>query len=214
MPKFPKSDRRRPACLSPISPRQPTTFHSRGYLPHFDEPGRIQSITFRLHDSLPARIVTQWRVELGMHEHSDPKHPICLELRRRIALYQDRGVGACYLSRPDIALMVEDALLHFNGQRYRLLAWCIMPNHVHVLIETLPDWQLSGIIHSWKSFTAKEANRLLNRKGVFWFHDYFDRFIRNEAHLRRSIEYIENNPVKARLCNTPQDWRFSSARRA
>jgi REP element-mobilizing transposase RayT len=73
--------------------------------------------------------------------------------------------------------------LHFDGQRYRLLAWVVMPNHVHVLIETMTGHTLAAVLHSWKSYTAKEANRLLGRTGDFWQPEYFDRFIRDDRHF-------------------------------
>lgn len=109
--------------------------------------------------------------------------------------------------------MVEDALLHFDGERYRLLAWVIMPNHVHVLAETLPVYRLGDIVHSWKSFTAKEANRILGRMGPLWQEEYFDRFIRDDDHLRETIRYIEQNPVAGGLAAKAEDWPFGSARR-
>jgi REP element-mobilizing transposase RayT len=86
-----------------------------------------------------------------------------------------------------------------------------MPNHVHVLIETREGYPLGAVAHSWKSFTAKEANAILGRAGNFWMPDYFDRFIRDERHYWATVAYIENNPVVAGLCRRPRDWRFSSA---
>ena len=112
-----------------------------------------------------------------------------------------------------IAHMVENALLHFGGERYQMIAWVIMPNHVHVLIETFEGYQLSGIVHSWKSYTAKEANRILGRTGRFWSREYFDRCIRDERHFANAVRYIDNNPVKAGLVAAPEDWPFSSAAR-
>ena len=86
-----------------------------------------------------------------------------------------------------------------------------MPNHVHALLETRAGSPLGAVVHSWKSFTAVEANRALGREGDFWMPDYFDRFIRDSNHLKAAIEYIESNPVKAGLCAALQDWRWSSA---
>ena len=83
-----------------------------------------------------------------------------------------------------------------------------MPNHVHALIETLPGFPLDGVIHSWKSFSAKRANRLLRRTGVFWMGDYFDRYVRDEKHLSAVIQYMEENPVKAGLVRFAREWRW------
>jgi len=84
-----------------------------------------------------------------------------------------------------------------------------MPNHVHVLIETFDGHPIRNIVHSWKSFTAKEANKLLGRTGAFWMEDYHDRFIRNEEHFQRALAYIRNNPVKAGLVQSADQWPFT-----
>jgi REP element-mobilizing transposase RayT len=124
----------------------------------------------------------------------------------------DSGLGAWWLRRPEIAALVQNALLHFDGDRCRLLAWCVMPNHVHVVIEILGNRSLSDIVRSWKSFTSRRANVLLGRSGPFWHADYFDRYMRDEEHLARTIEYVEQNPVKAGLIDIAADWLWSSAR--
>ncbi|MGE3164900.1 MAG: transposase [Planctomycetota bacterium] len=135
-------------------------------------------------------------------------------MQRRIARYEDEGHGQCWLRQDAIADIVEGTLLHGDLERYRLLAWCVMPNHVHGLIETLPGFSVSGLVHTWKSFSATQANRSLNREGdEFWMPDYYDRVIRNEHHLRVAIHYIENSPVKAWLIRRPMDWKHSSAGR-
>ncbi|HTE36063.1 MAG TPA: transposase [Reyranella sp.] len=176
----------------------PKGWRSRGYLPHFDSPETIQFITFRLADSLP-----QTDLE-AMRHREDDVHRIDREL--------DVGVGACWLGRPEIASLVEHALLHFDEERYRLLAWCLMPNHVHVIVEVLQGHSLSDIVRSWKSFTAHRANASLGRTGSFWHADYFDRYMRNEEHLLQTIGYVEQNPVKAGLVRQSRDWDWSSAR--
>ena len=189
----------------------PKGWYSRNYLPHFDLPGLRQSITFRLHDAVPESVVAQWKTELKWIEGSAAKDPREVELRRRITKYEDAGHGACWLRDLRIADLVEDALLQFDGQRYRLITWCIMPNHVHVMIETWEGWPLAGVLHSWKSYTASEANKVLNRSGAFWFREYHDRFIRDEDHFAKAVAYIEENPVKAGLAKTAAEWRFGSA---
>jgi REP element-mobilizing transposase RayT len=108
---------------------------------------------------------------------------------------------------------VENALLYFDGERYRLLAWAIMPNHVHAMIEQIEGYALGGIIHSWKSFTAKEINKLQRSTGSVWSADYHDRFIRHAEHYECAVNYIELNPVKAGLVGRAEDWLFSSARK-
>ena len=86
-----------------------------------------------------------------------------------------------------------------------------MPNHGHLLLDPLAGNSLSDIMHSIKSYTAHEANRILNRKGQVWAKEYFDRYIRDWRHFASTITYIENNPVKARLCDSPEKWPYGSA---
>ncbi len=125
--------------------------------------------------------------------------------------YLDEGHGARPLADARVAGLVQDALLHFDGERYLLHAWAVMPNHVHVLLTPIEGHSLAKITHSWKSFTANQANRLLGRTGEFWQRESFDRFIRNEEHFAAEVDYIEGNPVAAGLCREPTDWAFSSA---
>jgi REP element-mobilizing transposase RayT len=173
-------------------------WHSRGYLPHFDSQGVTQFVTFRLADSLPAVALERLRI-------SDKSESLRDEML-------DRGLGACWLAREEIARMVEEAFLLFDGQRYRLHAWTVMPNHVHVLLSQSEGNPLGSVIASLKRFTAAEANRRLGRTGPFWQKDYWDRFIRNDGHYAAAEHYIDMNPVKAGLCSNTGDWRWGNAR--
>jgi len=204
---FPSQGARTPGAPASSRPCPKEWFH-RGYLPHVDHPDFVQLITFRLADSLPWDVLERWTIELAHLPNQEQQ----TERERRIREWLDQGHGACWLRGERIATVVEDALLHFDGQRYRLLAWCVMPNHVHVVIETFREQSLSHTVHSWKSFTATQANRILGRTGVFWQREYHDRFMRNDEHLRQTVEYVEYNPVKAGLVRQAEDWRFSSAR--
>ena len=186
---------------------QPTPWRSRGYLPHFDQPDSVQALTFRLADSLPREFLDRCAEELAALPATERQ----VEREKRIAALLDRGVGKCHLRDPRVAEIVERALLHFDAERYRLLCWCIMPNHVHTMIEVFPDRPLEKVLHSWKSFTSVEANRVLNRKGTFWQREYHDRFIRDVDHYKWARRYIEGNPVKAGLVADPKEWRWSSA---
>lgn len=183
-------------------PQQHKHWHSRGYLPHCDTPGLFQSLTFRLADSLPANALDCLQLEAGGE----------VEKHRKVDALLDAGHGACWLKQSAIADIVEDALLHWDGQRYRLLAWCVMPNHVHVLIETREGSPLPGVLHSWKSFTAKLINQRLGRIGTVWMPDYFDRYVRDDDHLAAVIAYIHANPVKAGVVQDEREWPHSSAR--
>lgn len=196
---------------SPKMPNQTKTtphkgWHSRGYLPHFDQPELVQSITFRLADALPATIIE------SLYQEEQNKTITDAEKRQRLENYLDTGYGSCHLRDPRIAGLTKNAFLHFDGERYHLLAWVIMPNHVHVLIEIYDGYPLDKVVQSWKSFIAHQSNKILSREGPFWFPDYFDRFIRDDRHLTNVINYIHQNPVKAGLVETAVDWPFSSAK--
>ena len=173
-------------------------WHSRGYLPHFDSQDVIQFVTFRLADSLLAAAVAKLRTAAQRESLRDEM--------------LDRGCGACWLRRDDVANLVEDAFLALDGSRYRMLAWTIMPNHIHALFASIPGEPLGTLVSSWKRFTAREANLRLGRSGDFWQRDYWDHFIRCEEHRNAVIEYIDRNPVKAGLIEDPHLWRWGSAR--
>jgi REP element-mobilizing transposase RayT len=186
-------------------------WHSRGYLPHFDQSNLIQSITFRLDDAVPEIVIESWKKELAWSKRISASHPRQIELRKRIDKYEDAGYGACWLRNNNVAAIVQGTLLYFDAERYRIIAWCIMPNHVHAIAEILDGYSLSKIIHSWKSYSSQEANKILERSGTFWFREYFDRYIRDDMHLAAAIDYIENNPVKAGLVTAKEKWPWSSA---
>lgn len=201
-------------------------WHERGYLPHCDFPNLIQFVTFRLEDSLPASRQSEWEHLLKIED--------VRERRTKLEEYLDRGVGDCCLRDVRIARITEEALLHFHGVRYELLAWCVMPNHVHVLVDVrmMPLWK---IIQNWKVRVAREAGKTLRLERraparhvramgsmaepswcsalrPFWQREYWDTFTRSEEQKRKAIRYIENNPVKVKLCKVPENWKFGSAR--
>ena len=186
----------------------PLGWHSRGYLPHFDGGAIPQAVTFRLAGSIPATRIEAWIEELARLPSEGAKS----KLRARIEWYLDLGRGPTFLRDPRIAGLVQDALLFFDGERYRMHAWVVMPNHVHALFTPLEGFGVPRILQSWKSFSAKQANRVLGRSGRFWQDEYYDRFVRNPQHFTRSVNYIEYNPVQAGLCRRQGEWTFSSAR--
>ena len=182
-------------------------WHSRGYLPHFDERDVPQFITSHLFDSVPGSVLQRWKRELNV---SNPRADQIL-LQRRIEKYLDHGYGQAFMKDHRVATMIQDVLLGSDNESYRLSAWVVMPNHIHMLATRFEGYTLADIMQSFKSLTSHKANKLLNRRGRFWMLDYFDRYIRNAEHFAKTVQYIENNPVKARLCKRPEDWPFSSA---
>ena len=182
--------RRQPAGTAGGSPAAHRGWHERGYLPHWDVGAVVQAITYRLADSLPKH------VELD---------------RRRCQSLLDQGRGSCILLRPDLARVVIESWHHFNGSRYRLHAWVVMPNHVHLVATILDGHPLSRIVPSWKSYTAHRLRVVTGATGRIWHPDYWDRVIRDEAHFVAAVEYVEASPVTAGLVPQPCAWPFSSA---
>ncbi len=245
-------------------------WHSRGYMPHFESADAIQHVTYHLADSLPKAVVEQ----LDQALQQLPLAQQDVERRKRVNAWLDAGHGSCVLREPVIAAMVQNTFLHFDAQRYRLLAWVVMPNHVHVLFQPLPGWTMAKIVASWKSFTGRRISEWLKTNpgtarlppglsdvptlepeepgvyrlppglsdvptlehgepgvyglppglsdvptlergepGVYriWHREYWDRFMRNEAHFTQAVAYIHQNPVKAGLVVNAADWQWSSA---
>ncbi len=200
-------------------------WHERGYLPHCDFPDLVQFVTFRLGDSMPASRRDEWEHLLKIEDVRDR--------RTKLEDYLDSGVGECHLCDPRIAKLTEETLLHFHNERYELLAWCVMPNHVHVLVHVwrTPLWKM---VQNWKIRIENQARRgsLVERRAPprcvsaadsngprrcsalqsFWQREYWDTFMRDEEQEKKAVRYIEGNPIKAKLCHAAEDWLFGSGR--
>ena len=179
-------------------------WHERGFLPHRDSPGLTQFITYRLADSFPEELRAEW---LALFKIEDER-----ERRKKLEAYLDRCRGECWLRRAEAAQICEQAFLHFHSQRYILKAWCLMPNHVHVLV-LVTTTPMSEFVQNWKGYTAYRCNALLKRgEAQFWAPDYWDTYMCGSDQEKRTIQYIENNPVKAGLAKEPKLWPWRSAR--
>jgi len=183
--------------------------HKRKRLPHWDVTHGIYFITFNLFDAIPRYIREQIREEaeaqlklIRAERGAAPEIEEWIQAKLGEAL--DNNYGSCFMRDERIASLVANAITHFDGERYELLGWCVMPNHVHAVLTLTNGELIARVIHSWKSYTSKEANKLLNRRGEFWHEDYFDRTIRDSRELQKTIEYVLNNPVSAGLL----DWPF------
>ena len=195
--------------------------HFRGQLPHLKKEGAVYFVTFRLADSLPAHEVARLNHERQaiLEQARAAKSPLTWhEEEQLLAWYCDKvealldaGHGSCWLCNPGVAALLADAIKFFDGQRYELRAWVVMPNHVHAVVWPMPGHTLSDVLHSWKSYTSKQANKLLGRTGEFWQSESFDHWVRDDAEQARLVAYVENNPVKAGLCKIPEGWKWSSA---
>jgi len=182
------------------------------YLPHWTCEGATYSVAFRLADSLPEPIVEAWKLErdkiasnaqsqnraLTEHEEKRLRHLYS----EKVEKYLDAGHGECWLKDGRIAVIVRDALRHFDNQRYDIVAWCVMPNHVHAVVRPKAGHDLSGILHSWKSFTANRINQMLGRTGAVWQAESYDHLIRDEQDFQHAVAYVLDNPKAAGL----EDW--------
>lgn len=189
----------------PFDPSSPTQTPSR-HLPHWQQGGCTYFVTFRLADSVSEDRLRQWKTEQKqwLSAHPAPRSETeCAEYQRLFTepmqQWLDAGYGACWLRDPATASLVASALQHFHGERYTLDDFVIMPNHVHVLVTPLKEHKLPEILHSWKSFSAKQINHAIGRSGIVWQDESFDHIVRSAAQLERFRDYIRNNPAAAHL---------------
>lgn len=187
-------------------------------LPHWAQDGCVVFITWRMADSLPTEVLTTWRTQRAawLADHQiDPQIPGWKKLLHELSPAEvaefhetfteawhtllDQGHGSCALRNPKCATLVRDSLLHFDGIRYQMHTFVIMPNHLHLLV-TFPDRQsMLAQCESWKRFTGTQLNRHLGTTGRFWQQDAFDHLVRHQAQYHRLLRYLAENPTRARL---------------
>ena len=184
------------------------------YLPHWTLPDATYHVVFRLADSLPAAVLEDWKRERAAllmqmrggdcgsaSDLAERWQVVCSE---RVERFLDSGAGACWLRRPEVAAIIGETLGHFDGVRYVLDAWCVMPNHVHAIVRPKVGWPLSSILKTWKGYAARRANRVLGRGGAFWQPETYDRLLRDGAEFCAAVGYVLNNPEAAGL----REWRW------
>lgn len=190
-----------PATWEYFDPSTEIDIRSGGELPHWEQGSVWYFVTFRLADSLPQTVVEELKAE---RERWKQSHDLDKLTREELAeyhrLFSDRyetllnaGSGSCVLRDPQIAEIVDGALRHFEGLRYVLDEYVIMPNHVHVLVKPMAGHRLVEILHSWKSFTANQINKRLEKTGQFWQHESYDHIVRHERALEAIRRYIREN---------------------
>lgn len=188
-----------------FNPGSEIDIRTGGNLPHWEQGAAWCFVTFRLADSLPRAVVDeiQHQREEWRRTHDLPK--LSREERAEYhRLFSERyenllhaGSGSCALRDPVNAEIVGVALRHFDGERYDLDEFVVMPNHVHVLVKPRPGHGLAEILHSWKSYTANQLNRRLGRTGQLWQHESFDHLVRSDAAMEAIRRYIRENPQRA-----------------
>jgi putative transposase len=192
----------------------PLQFYFR-QLPHWRQDGATYFVTFRLADSLPkskrdelAAIKSDWELH-----HPPPRSRQALEQFARdqfvrVENFLDQGYGQCVLKNSELSELIASSMHHFEGDRYELGCYVVMPNHVHAVVRpTKPkDHPVEEIARSWKSYSGREINLILGDFGAFWQEECFDRIIQDAEHLWRTIQYIGRNPKKARLSPENRLW--------
>jgi len=210
----------------------------RRSLPHWFVPGAAHFVTYRLSGTLPAQVLQTLKekkerllfqkTQLNLSEHRRHVHKVLFAAYED---YLDQTSDIDWLKDAKVASMLRQNLYHHDGGKYHLHAYCIMPNHVHVLFTPLPSElnevspsedaneigerldkasPLSKIMHSLKSYTANEANKVLKREGRFWQPESYDHWVRDEDEFERIVNYIRANPVSAGLVKRHKEWYWSS----
>lgn len=203
----------------------------RTSLPHFQQPGQSYFVTWCLIDAIPPKALEKYTIELqffkeklkqakidkiGDYELSKIELDFNLIRRKYFKAFEDvlhlRTKNTVNLNSRENEKIIYNSLFHFEGTKIENYAFCIMSNHVHWVLRTFEkDTEgkpvyLQDIMHSIKSYTANEINKIENRSGGLWYPDKFDTTIRDRKHWHNSIEYTINNPVKAGLVKTPEEW--------
>ena len=243
--KFQRTNRLRP--VTGQRQRSPPFFHLREImaddaiirrrkLPHIDVDDKPYFITGCLHGSIPAaglKRIYRFRHELDSRPKPPNMPPAKWQTTKNKLVFKlvdqllDGDCPITHLSDPQLARIVANAFLYFADQRYKLLAFVIMPSHHHWLFLPDANWseQLAiresdkphprtpreAISHSIQSYTSHECNEALKKSGTFWQGETYDHYVRDDEELLRIIDYIELTPVKAGLVDASESWQFSSA---
>ena len=199
----------------------------RRYLPHFQEEGQVIHLTWRLEGTLPQQILAlvedmrSIMSELDRKDKTDSRDTLYQEYLQKTADYDEQlgkhkpiGIN---LSTPDNADIITRAFHYYDGKLYNLLAYCVMPNHVHLLIQPLEQEsgcfsRISETVKRIKSYTSKQIKALNHCESAVWRADYFDRYIRDEKDMYNVVTYILNNPLKAGLAEEQTEWPYSYCR--
>lgn len=208
-----------PAERSTYVPPAPNFYTGRGEiqatqanLPHWSRPNTACFVTFRLFDSLPAEKLQMLedRRQAWISGHPKPWDEATtkeyhVQFSAKVQEWLDRGLGCCLLANPEARGIVEASLWRFAGERYELYAYCIMPNHVHVLFMPKGESGMSDVVQGWKSVTAHLVNRMGLHDGTLWQKESYDTLVRSERHFRAIVKYIRENDLKG-------SWAYDKGR--
>ncbi|QJW98214.1 transposase [Frigoriglobus tundricola] len=187
-------------------------------LPHWAQAGALCFLTWRTWDSIPAPALDSWfrtRSSWLAGRNISPTDPHWRERVRGLTEPErcefhrtvstrwhellDCCEGECVLRRPELAGIVAASIRYFDGDRYRVTDFVVMPNHVHLLVSFPSETQMLAQCESWKHYTAVRLNKALGRKGRFWQVDGFDHLVRSDQQFDVLRDYIATNPVRAKL---------------
>jgi putative transposase len=199
-------------------------------LPHWDVPDAAYFITTCLEGSIPAQgllDISHFRTDVATQTRpanvteAEWKITCWKKSFVRVENWLDGNPARRDLQQPELASTVANAMRYFAQERYDLYAYVVMPSHIHWLFQPKKEWialideskqtPRQRIVHSLNRFTASQCNEILSRTGIFWQHESFDHWVRDIDELERIMRYIEENPVKALLAKSPEDWPYSSA---
>jgi REP element-mobilizing transposase RayT len=201
---MPEKERPIPEWFKPLNRRD--VIRDRRMLPHWHWEGGSYFITFRLADSISTEKKKYWN---GLKREFLMQHPKpwdaettrvyhrCISSKMERLL--DAGYGSCLLGNPQVRQILVEALQYFEGERYFLDTFVIMPNHVHLIMAPTLAFGVSQILHSWKSFSAHQICQKFNIEPPLWLDESWDHLIRNEYYFRKYRQYIADNPHKAGL---------------
>ncbi len=198
----------------------------RRNLPHIQPRGATFLVNFRLAGSLPVEVIERLRTDAEEMERklltvNDSQERLLLrdkEQRKLFAKWDDAlhnsQTGPFWLKDERIAQIVANSIMYYDGEWFDILAYCIMPNHGHLVLTSFEssntaDYSLQKIMHNIKRNSANHANKVLGRTGAFWQHESYDHFARDEKELERIVKYVLYNPVKAGLTDDWTKWKWT-----
>ena len=183
-------------------------------LPHRLPPGETLFITFRLADSLPQLVLEQLRADFDAAEEEQNNEGSYARQRRYFGRFDSHldaaATGPVWLQQPALAQLIQQALHFYDYKQYSLVCYCIMANHVHIVVglpEAAPP--LAQTLQALKGYTANQGNKLLGRQGQFWQRESYDHVVRGTDELKRIVAYVLDNPVKAGLVEDWQQWPYT-----
>ena len=194
----------------------------RRYLPHIQPPEGTFFVTTHLDGSLPKEALLRIKAEheTAIRRIKDSKEKFETKQEQLInehkkyfgkydKLLDDASVGPKWLAEPEVAKVVADSLHFYDNSKYTLICYCIMPNHIHLIIKLLhPKLQLFKVLQSVKQWSARKSNELLDRNGQFWQHESYDHLVRDDQELLRITNYVLLNPTKVGLVKNWEEWKF------